>query len=114
MACAEAGNRGKIYRLEGNPLRATLLARAPAQQVTAFYRDISGRLYYATANPGKVFRLSSERAPRGTYESEPRDAQMVSTWGAISWRGTIGNGNKIDSSAKRGRLAMSRSSVGIA
>jgi len=86
------GNKGKIYRLEGNPLRATLVARAPAQQVTAFHRDAAGRLYYATANPGKVFRLSSERAPRGTYESETRDAQMVSTWGAISWRGTTAAG----------------------
>jgi sugar lactone lactonase YvrE len=90
------GSKGKIYRLEGNPLRATLLARAPAQQVTAFHKDASGRLYYATANPGKVFRLSSERAPRGSYESEPRDAQMVSTWGAISWRGTTGGGSKIE------------------
>jgi hypothetical protein len=90
------GNKGKIYRLEGNPLRPTLVARAPAQQVTAFHRDSSGRLYYATANPGKVFRLSSERAPRGTYESETRDAQMVSTWGAISWRGTAAGGNKIE------------------
>ena len=56
------GNKGKIYRLEGDPLRPTLLARASAQQVTAFYKDARGRLYYATANPGKVFRLSSERA----------------------------------------------------
>ena len=90
------GSKGKIYRLEGNPLRPTLVARAPAQQVTAFHRDSAGRLYYATANPGKVFRLSSDRAPRGTYESETRDAQMVSTWGAISWRGTVGGGNKIE------------------
>jgi len=90
------GSKGKIYRLEGNPLRATLLARAPAQQVTAFHRDASGRLYCATANPGKVFRLSSERAPRGSYESETRDAQMVSTWGAISWRGTMNGGSKIE------------------
>jgi sugar lactone lactonase YvrE len=82
------GNKGKLYRLEGDPLRPTLLARAAAQQVTAFHRDSAGRLYYATANPGKLFRLSPDRAPRGTYESETRDAQMVATWGSISWRGT--------------------------
>jgi len=90
------GNRGKLYRLEGNPLRPTLIARAPAQQITAFHRDASGRLYYATANPGKVFRLSSARAPRGTYESDARDAQMVSTWGAISWHGTAPAGSKVE------------------
>jgi hypothetical protein len=90
------GNKGKLYRLEGDPLRPTLVARAPAQQVTAFHRDASGRLYYATANPGKVFRLSSTRAPRGTYESDPRDAQMVATWGSISWRGTMPSGSNVE------------------
>jgi len=90
------GNKGKIYKLAGEPLRATLLARASAQQVTAFHRDARGRLHYATANPGKLFRLASERAPRGTYESDTRDAQMVATWGAISWRGTTPTGSRIE------------------
>ena len=82
------GNKGKLYRLEGDPVRPTLVARAAAQQVTAFHTDATGRLYYATANPGKLFRVSPARAPRGVYDSETRDAQMVSTWGTISWRGT--------------------------
>jgi sugar lactone lactonase YvrE len=90
------GNKGKIYRLDGNPVRPMLLARGAAQQVTAFFKDPRGRLYYATANPGKVFRLSSERATRGTYESEPRDAQMVSTWGTLSWRGVMSGSNQIE------------------
>jgi hypothetical protein len=33
---------------------------------------------------------------RGTYESEPRDAQTIATWGALSWRGTIGAGNNVE------------------
>ncbi len=90
------GSKGKIYRLEGDPLRPALLARASAQQVTAFYTDSRGRLLYATANPGKLFRLSSERAARGTYESEPHDAQMVSTWGALSWHGHIPAGSQVE------------------
>jgi sugar lactone lactonase YvrE len=98
------GNKGKIYRLEGNPLRPTLVARAPAQQVTAFHRDASGRLYYATANPGKVFRLSPTRAPRGTYESDARDAQMVSTWGSISWHGSVPSGSKVELFTRSGNI----------
>ena len=90
------GGKGKLYRLQGDPLRPTLLARAAAQQVTAFYSDPAGRLYYATANPGKVFRVSSDRAARGTYESEARDAQMIATWGSISWRGTAAAGDTIE------------------
>jgi hypothetical protein len=90
------GNKGKIYRLDGDPVRPTLLARASAQQVTSFYKDPRGRLYYATANPGKLFRLSPERATRGTYESEPRDAQLVSTWGTVSWHGVASAGSQIE------------------
>jgi sugar lactone lactonase YvrE len=90
------GNKGKVYRLEGDPLRPTLLARASAQQVTGFYRDAGGRLYYTTANPGKVFRLSSDRASRGTYESEARDAQTIATWGTLSWHGSVPAGNQIE------------------
>ncbi len=96
------GNKGKLYRLEGDPPRPTLLGRASAQQVTAFYKDARGRLYYATANPGKLFRLSPERAVRGTYESEVRDAQMVSTWGAVSWRATAPAGSRIEMYSRSG------------
>jgi WD40 repeat protein len=96
------GGKGKLYRLEGDPLRPTLLARAAAQQVTAFYKDPGGRLYYATANPGKLFRVSPERAARGTYESDVRDAQMIATWGTISWRGTATGGNKIELFSRAG------------
>src|SRR5436190_1161485 len=99
------GGKGKIYRLEGDPPRPTLLARASAQQVTAFHKDARGRLYYATANPGKLFRLSAMRAPRGTYESDVRDAQMVSTWGAISWRGSIPANSRIEVSTRSGNSA---------
>lgn len=96
------GAQGKIYRLEGNPLQPTLLARAAAQQVTALYKDARGRLYYGTANPGKLFRLSSSRAPRGTYESHVLDAQMVSSWGTVSWRGMFPGGSKIEVSTRSG------------
>ena len=96
------GNKGKLYRLHGDPLRPTLLARASGQQVTSFLRDARGRLYYTTANPGKLFRLATERASRGTYESESRDAQMVSTWGAISWHGTMPTGSRIEMYTRSG------------
>ncbi len=90
------GNKGKIYRLEGDPMQPTLLFGATAQQVTAFYKDSRNRMYFATANPGKLFRLSPTRSAEGTYESEPRDAQTVATWGAVSWRGTVPQGTRVE------------------
>ncbi len=82
------GKEGKIFRLSGDPARATLLTRAAARQVTALMRDSSGRVIAATSNPGKVFALASGRATSGTYESDVRDAGTVATWGAIRWRAT--------------------------
>ena len=96
------GNRGKLYRLEGDPLQPTLIATAGGLQVTSLHRDASGRLFYATANPGKVYRLSSDRTAQGTYESDTHDAGMVSTWGSISWRGIIPAGGKIEVSTRSG------------
>ena len=90
------GSKGKLYRLDGDPPKPTLLARASGQQVTSFYKDPKGQLFYATANPGKLFRLASERANRGTYESESRDADMVATWGALSWHGTIPANTRVE------------------
>jgi hypothetical protein len=80
------GTDGKIFRLNGNPAKATLLARAAARQVTALLREPGGRIVGATSNPGKVFALSSLPAQRGTYESDVRDAGTVASWGAIRWR----------------------------
>jgi outer membrane protein assembly factor BamB len=90
------GRGGKIYRLSGAPLAPTLLAQADAQQITAFLRDAKGVHYYSTANPGKVFRLSADRADRGTYESEVRDAQTVAGWGVLSWKATTEAGGRLE------------------
>ncbi|HEY2435126.1 MAG TPA: hypothetical protein VGI12_20825 [Vicinamibacterales bacterium] len=87
------GKEGKVFRLSGDPARATLLTRAAARQVTALVRDPSGRVVGATSNPGRIFALSSGRAASGTYESDVRDAGTVATWGAIRWRASASPGD---------------------
>ncbi len=96
------GNKGKIYRLSGDPLQPTLVARANAQQVAAILRDRAGRTVVATANPGKLLRLSPTRADRGTYTSDVRDAQSVATWGAIRWQSLAPDGGKVEISTRSG------------
>ena len=90
------GRNGKLYSLTGEPATATLLMQASAQQVTGFARDSKGNVIYATSNPGKVFRLSSQRAAEGTYTSVVRDAQTVADWGTLSWRATVPEGGRVD------------------
>jgi hypothetical protein len=99
------GTEGKIFRVAGDPARATLLARAGARQVTALLREASGRILGATSNPGKLFSLSQEPAKSGSYDSDIRDAGTVASWGVIRWRAAL-NGGKIEVATRTGNTSM--------
>ena len=96
------GNKGKIFRVAGDPPQATLVGRAPAQQITRLLTTSKGDVYCVTSNPGKLLSLTSDHAERGTYESEVRDTQTVSTWGTISWKGTTPPGTQIEIRTRSG------------
>jgi sugar lactone lactonase YvrE len=96
------GNKGKLYRLSGDPHQPTLVARANAQQVTALLQEREGRILYATSNPGKLLRLSAARADRGVYTSDVRDAQTVAAWGTIKWRAVAPTGTRVEISTRSG------------
>jgi sugar lactone lactonase YvrE len=95
------GNKGKIYRLSGDPLTPTLVARVNAQQVTSLQPEREGRMIVATSNPGRLLRLSTARADRGTYTSDVRDAQTVAMWGTIKWQEGM-TGGRIEISTRSG------------
>jgi sugar lactone lactonase YvrE len=96
------GNKGKIFRVAGDPPQITLVGRAPAQQVTRLLTMPKGETLFVTSNPGKVMKLSPGRAERGTYESDVRDTETVSTWGAISWKGSMPPGARIEIRTRSG------------
>jgi WD40 repeat protein len=98
------GTEGKIFRVSGDPARATLLARAAARQVTALLREPSGRIIGAASNPGKLFALSPAAAKRGTFESDVRDAGTVASWGVIRWR-AAGNSGAVNVFTRSGNTA---------
>ena len=83
---AGTGNRGKIYVISGK--QYTDLAKASANQVTAFARAPKGGLYAATSNLGKVFLLGPSPVTEGTYESDVFDAKNFSRWGRAEVRGS--------------------------
>jgi hypothetical protein len=98
------GTEGKIFRISGDPARATLLARATARQVTSLLRESSGRIVGVASNPGKLFAISPASARRGTYDSDVRDAGTVASWGVIRWRATAGAG-EVTISTRSGNTA---------
>ena len=83
---AGTGNRGKIYVIQGN--QYTDLAKASANQVTAFAPAPKSGLYAATSNLGKIFLLGPNPVPEGTYESDVFDAKNFSKWGRVEMRGS--------------------------
>lgn len=100
------GNEGKLYRVGGEPSKPTLITRADAQQVTSLLRDERGRVWFTTANPGKIFRLSAGQSTKGTYESEVRDAGTVATWGTITWRGASPQGTSVKLFSRSGNTSV--------
>ena len=95
------GAKGKMFRLSGEPVRAVLLTRVPAQQATLIARA-NDRTYVVTANPGLLMALSPSRAARGTYESDVKDARFVSSWGVIGWRASVPGGAKVEVFSRSG------------
>ena len=89
------GGKGKLYKLSGDPVRAVLVTRVPAQQATQLIRT-ADRTVIATSNPGRVMAISSARATRGTFESEVKDARLVSTWGVMAWKAVAPAGAKVE------------------
>lgn len=89
------GAKGKLFRLSGDPLSAVLLTRVPAQQATMIAKS-GDRTFIATANPGLLLSVSTVRATRGTFESDVKDARLVSTWGVMTWRATAPAGTKVE------------------
>ena len=95
------GTKGKLFRLSGDPVNVVLVTRVPAQQATMLVRA-ADRTYVTTANPGLLMATSSARATRGTYESDVKDARLVSTWGVIAWRATAPAGSKVEVFSRSG------------
>jgi len=95
------GAKGKIFRLSGDPVSAVLVTRVPAQQATMIARA-GDRTFVTTANPGMLISLSSARATRGTFESDVKDARLVSTWGVMAWRATAPAGTSVQISTRSG------------
>jgi hypothetical protein len=98
------GNQGAIIQLESGRVFSRL-AKAESEQVTSFARASNGKIYVATANPGKVFTLGPELETEGTFESEPFDARIFSRWGRLTWWGENGAGSGIEVYVRAGNTS---------
>jgi hypothetical protein len=89
------GDKGKVFRLSGEPVTPVLVTSVPAQHATTLAR-LKDRTILATANPGLLVSMSNTRASRGTYNSDVKDAKVVASWGTLSWRASAPEGTKVE------------------
>ncbi|HXU20627.1 MAG TPA: hypothetical protein VN788_08605 [Verrucomicrobiae bacterium] len=84
------GDMGSLIELEGNDVYSSVATTASAQ-VTSLITGGGGKVFVATANPGKVFTLGPGYEPNGTFESSTFDARIFSHWGRATWWGQGGS-----------------------
>lgn len=99
------GDSGSIIQLEGNGVYSTV-AQAASAQVTSLLPAPGGKMFVATANPGKVFTLGPGYAKEGSFESNTFDASIFSHWGRLTWWGENGTtGGKVAFYARSGNTS---------
>jgi hypothetical protein len=93
---------GRIYRLDGRDV--SLVAQTDQEQVTQLVQTGKG-LLVATAHAGKLFRLGTQPASSGGYETAVRDTGKVSRWGRLHWLAEMPEGTSIEFSTRSGNSA---------
>jgi hypothetical protein len=83
------GDKGEVIELETGNVYSSV-AKSASAQVTSFVAGPGGKLYVATANPGKIFMLGPNFEPNGSFESDTFDAKIFSHWGRLTWWGENG------------------------
>jgi sugar lactone lactonase YvrE len=87
------GTKGRVYALDKDK-KLILLLETTEEQTTRLI-PASEDLFACTSNLAKVYRLGRAVTSHGTYESEVRDTQSISTWGNVSWRATAPSGTSL-------------------
>jgi hypothetical protein len=84
------GNKGRIYLLKPDK-KFNLLLETTEEQTTKLV-PAGADVFACTSNLAKIYRLGSVVNPQGSYESDVKDTQGVSTWGSLHWRAAAPEG----------------------
>ena len=84
------GNKGRIYMLTPDK-KFNLLLETTEEQTTKLV-PAGSDVFACTSNLAKIYRLGSVVNSQGSYESEVKDTQGVSTWGSLHWRAAVLDG----------------------
>ena len=80
------GDDGNLIELEGDDVYSRV-AKTASAQVTSLVTGTDGRVFVATANPGKIFVAGPGYQSNGSFQSNVLDAKIFSHWGRLAWYG---------------------------
>jgi hypothetical protein len=94
------GPKGRLLEI-GIDRKVTILTDSPEEDSTKLLAA-GGNVFVGASNQGKVYKLQSQRAQSGTYESKTLDAKMVSMWGRMFWNAESSGDSVIEISTRTG------------
>jgi hypothetical protein len=98
LACM--GGKGRLLSID-SAKQVTVVTDTPEEDLTRLI--VAGDTVLATAsNQGKLYRLRSQRAQNGTFESRVLDAKTVASWGKIFWRLANADGGTVELATRTG------------
>ncbi len=87
-------DKGRIYELMPDR-RASLVTETDEEETTRLI-SYQNFVLATTANLGKVFRVGTQPADTGYYESDVRDTGGLATWGKIRWTAETPTGTSLE------------------
>jgi sugar lactone lactonase YvrE len=89
------GDNGSVIELKDQGVYANI-AKTASEQVTRVLTGSGGKIYVATANPGKIFAMGPGLQTDGSFASDPFDAKIFSHWGRVTWWGDGADSGKVN------------------
>ncbi len=97
---AATGPKGRLLSIDVAK-QVTVVTDSPEEEITRLAAS-GDAVWAAGSNQGKVYRLDSQRAQTGTFESKVLDAKTVASWGRIAWRTSGPAGGSTELSTRTG------------
>jgi hypothetical protein len=94
------GPKGRLLEI-GLDHKVSVIADSPEEDSTKLLAA-GGNIFVGASNQAKVYKLQTQRAQSGIYESKALDAKMVAAWGKIFWEAETPLDSGIELSTRSG------------
>ena len=97
------GPKGRLFSID-SAKQVTVVTDSPEEDATRLL-SAGDSTYVGASNQGKLYRLQTQTAQTGTFESQALDGKIVSSWGKMSWHMANPGGSSVELSTRTGNTA---------